>query len=124
MANQNQLICILDAGSQFVKVIDRRVRDLCVRSVLLPFDTPAEELSEFRGIIISGGPESVYAESSPKYDKKIFELGVPVLGICMLLGELCVCVCVDVAAWDTKVPEMQKRLHNQKVKRWMFQSIF
>uniref|UniRef100_A0A6A7G4F5 GMP synthase (glutamine-hydrolyzing) n=1 Tax=Hirondellea gigas TaxID=1518452 RepID=A0A6A7G4F5_9CRUS len=82
MDNGNQLICILDAGSQFVKVIDRRVRDLCVCSELVPFNTPAEELSKFSGIIISGGPESVYGESSPKYDQKIFELGIPVLGIC------------------------------------------
>src|SRR5690625_1307223 len=72
-------------GSQFGKLIDRNVRELNVASDLLPFDTSAEYLradGKFKAIILSGGPESVYSATAPKYDPKIFECGLPILGIC------------------------------------------
>ncbi len=77
-----QAVAILDAGAQYGKVIDRRVRNLGVRSEILPLNTPAEELSDFDALIISGGPQSVYSPEAPAYDSAIFELEKPILGIC------------------------------------------
>lgn len=76
-------IAILDAGAQYAKVIDRKVRELKVCSELLPLETPANELlANFKAVIISGGPNSVYAEGAPKPDPSLFDIGLPVLGIC------------------------------------------
>jgi GMP synthase (glutamine-hydrolysing) len=75
---------ILDFGSQYTQVIARRIRECNVYSVILGHDTPAVEIAALapRGIILSGGPSSVYAKNAPLSDKNIFALGVPVLGIC------------------------------------------
>jgi GMP synthase (glutamine-hydrolysing) len=77
-------IVILDFGSQYTQVIARRIRECNVYSVILPFDTAAAEIAAYkpRGIILSGGPSSVYAETAPHPDPGIFKLKVPVLGIC------------------------------------------
>jgi GMP synthase (glutamine-hydrolysing) len=75
-------VAILDAGAQYGKVIDRRVRELGVESELLPFDTSAESLKKYAAIILSGGPESVYSPNAPVFDPKIFELNIPLFGIC------------------------------------------
>lgn len=78
------MIVILNFGSQFVHLIARRVRDLGVRAEILPFDTPVAKIAEFNpvGIILSGGPASVLEKNSPRPDKEIFAVGVPVLGVC------------------------------------------
>lgn len=77
-------IAILDFGSQYTQVIARRVRECQVYSRILRYDTPAAEIAalEPRGIILSGGPASVYGENAPQPDPALFELGLPVLGIC------------------------------------------
>jgi len=80
----NEQIVILDFGSQYTQVIARRVRECNVYSTLLRYDTPAQEIAALKpsGLILSGGPASVYAHDAPLPDKDIFKLGVPVLGIC------------------------------------------
>jgi len=79
-----ETIAILDFGSQYGQLIARRVREHNVYSELFPHDVPPEKLGQLKlkGIILSGGPASVYAEGAPRCDPKIFELGVPILGIC------------------------------------------
>ncbi len=77
-------IVILDFGSQYTQVIARRVRECNVYSTILRYDTPAREIAALqpKGLILSGGPSSVYAEDAPLPDPAIFKLGVPTLGIC------------------------------------------
>ncbi len=80
----NELILILDFGGQYNQLIARRVRECNVYSEVVPFDISIEKIKEKnpKGIIFTGGPASVYGEDSPKCSKEIFELGIPVLGIC------------------------------------------
>ncbi len=80
----NEQIVILDFGSQYTQVIARRVREGNVYSTIIPFNTPAAAVAAMKpsGIILSGGPSSVYAPKAPLPDKAIFNLGVPILGIC------------------------------------------
>ncbi|OQA26353.1 MAG: GMP synthase (glutamine-hydrolyzing) [Verrucomicrobia bacterium ADurb.Bin345] len=77
-------IAILDYGSQYSQLIARRVREQQVYCELVRFDTPAAKLAarKPKGIILSGGPASVYGRNAPHGDPKIFKLGIPVLGIC------------------------------------------
>jgi len=77
-------ILILDFGSQYTQVIARRIRECQVYSEIVRFDTPAAEIAALKpkGLILSGGPASVYDKGAPQIDPKIFSLGVPVLGIC------------------------------------------
>ncbi len=77
-------ILVLDFGSQYSHLICRRIRDFSVRAELVPYDAPAAELRARNpaGIILSGGPSSVYDPGAPHPDGSVFDLGVPVLGIC------------------------------------------
>jgi len=79
-----ELIAVLDFGGQYSHLITRRIRECEVYSELLPYSTSFEDLSKLgaKGIILSGGPASVYEKDAPRYDQRILKLGVPVLGIC------------------------------------------
>jgi GMP synthase (glutamine-hydrolysing) len=80
----SEIVAVLDFGSQYTQVIARRLRECSVYSKVYRYDTPADELVRegISGIILSGGPSSVFADNAPIPDKRIFTLGVPVLGIC------------------------------------------
>jgi len=80
----NEHIVILDFGSQYTQVIARRVRECNVFCIILPYHTPARDIAARRpsGVILSGGPASVYAEKAPLPDPGLFALDVPMLGIC------------------------------------------
>lgn len=75
-------IAILDCGGQYLKVIDRKVRELGVKTDIFPVNCDVEKLKEYDGIILSGGPGSVWAESAIDYNHQLLELNIPVLGIC------------------------------------------
>lgn len=77
-------ILVLDFGGQYNQLIARRVRDHRVYAEILPYTTPLEEIRKrkYKGIIFTGGPNSVFDMSSPHYDKEILGIGVPILGIC------------------------------------------
>ena len=83
-------ILILDFGSQYTQVIGRRIRELQVYSEIVRFDTSAETVAREQpnGIILSGGPASVYENGAPQVDPKIFTLGIPILGICYGLMQM------------------------------------
>lgn len=81
---KQERILILDFGGQYSQLIARRVRESGVFSQILPFNTSAEEILSVKpqGIILSGGPNSVYAPGAPRMDPEILEAGIPLLGIC------------------------------------------
>jgi GMP synthase (glutamine-hydrolysing) len=80
----NDQIVILDFGAQYTQVIARRIRECHVYCTILSYDTSAAEIAKLKakGLILSGGPASVYAEDAPLPDNGIFKLGLPILGIC------------------------------------------
>jgi GMP synthase (glutamine-hydrolysing) len=79
-----QKVLVIDYGAQYAQLIARRVRECHVYSEIVPHDIPLEELAGMRpaGIILSGGPKSVHSPGAPSADPRLFELGVPILGIC------------------------------------------
>ena len=83
MAAQETLV-IVDFGSQYTQFFARLAREMGVYSVILPFDAPAEQIRTHQplGVVLSGGPNSVYADSAPQLNPAILELNVPILGVC------------------------------------------
>jgi GMP synthase (glutamine-hydrolysing) len=83
MINNNKIL-VLDFGSQYTQLIARRIRESRVYSEIFPFNAPIERIRSFKpkGIVLSGGPSSVYERNAPIPGKEIFELGIPILGIC------------------------------------------
>ena len=84
MATEHDIVIVLDFGAQYSQLIARRVRECGVYSQIYPFTVSAEEIRRIKpkGIIFSGGPSSVKTPGSPRPDKEIFSLGIPILGIC------------------------------------------
>ena len=82
--NTSETVVVLDFGGQYKELIARRVREMHVHSLILPCTAPIEKIEELNpvGIIFTGGPNSVYDPASPRCDKRIFSLGIPILGIC------------------------------------------
>ncbi|MGH2364613.1 MAG: glutamine-hydrolyzing GMP synthase [Chloroflexota bacterium] len=82
--NPAETVIVLDFGSQTSRLIVRRIRELHVYSELLPYDTPWDDIAARRprGIVLSGGPASVYDAGAPRCDRRVFTTGLPVLGIC------------------------------------------
>ncbi len=80
----NQTVVVLDFGGQYSRLIARRIRECRVYCEVLPWSAPLEEIraKEPIGLVLSGGPDSVYAEGAPQIDPAVFGLGIPVLGIC------------------------------------------
>ncbi|MCH4239839.1 MAG: glutamine-hydrolyzing GMP synthase [Oscillospiraceae bacterium] len=80
----NETVLVLDFGGQYCQLIARRVRECSVYCEIKSYKTPIAELEKkhYKAIILTGGPNSVYDEKSPHYDKALFSLGVPILGIC------------------------------------------
>jgi len=81
---RKEWIAILDFGSQYSQLIARRIREAKVYSEILPYGIDLEKIRQYppKGFILSGGPASVYEGQAPVCDKKIFKLGIPILGIC------------------------------------------
>src|SRR5680860_405278 len=77
-------VLVLDFGGQYSQLIARRIRECGVFSELLPHDAPLAELEKRspRGLVLSGGPASVYSDDAPPLRGELLELGIPVLGIC------------------------------------------
>lgn len=77
-------ILVLDFGSQYTQLIARRIREMKVYSEIMPYNVTLDTIRDFKpkGIVLSGGPASVYAKDAPLPDRGIFDLGVPILGIC------------------------------------------
>jgi len=78
----DEKIIILDFGSQYTQLIARKVREQKVYCEIVPYFHPLEKIKDAAGIILSGGPSSIYEDDAPKCDEGIFELGIPILGIC------------------------------------------
>ncbi|WP_394849872.1 glutamine-hydrolyzing GMP synthase [Pendulispora brunnea] len=84
MSEKRELVLILDFGSQYTQLIARRIREQRVYCEIHPCTVPFEKVRELnpKALILSGGPSSVYDEGAPQVDSRVFELGIPVLGIC------------------------------------------
>ncbi len=84
LPSQLEKVLVLDFGAQYVQLIVRRIRELNVYAEIVPSSISAEELREQQpaALVLSGGPASVYEEDAPEFDPAIFELGIPILGIC------------------------------------------
>ena len=84
MGKKNELVVVMDFGGQYSQLIARRIRECGVYCEIVPFNITMDKLVSMapKEIVFSGGPSSVYSPNAPQCDTKIFELGMPILGIC------------------------------------------
>ena len=117
------MVIILNFGSQFAHLIARRVRDFGVKAEILSFNTPASEIQKYNpiGIILSGSPASVLEKDSPRPDKAIFRLGIPILGICY--GHQIMAQMLGGKVAKGKHREFGKEILNIKNKNGIFESL-
>jgi len=101
---QDEVILVLDFGSQTAQLIARRVREQNVFCQLVRHDLPVERIRELnpKGLILSGGPSSVYGENAPHPDPAIFDLDIPILGICYGMQLVCQATGCDVSPGDSR----------------------
>jgi GMP synthase (glutamine-hydrolysing) len=115
--NPQQAIAVIDLGGQYCHMIGRRLRDLGIRADVLSNEASAELLDQYAGVILSGGPQSVYEKKAPTIDARIFELNKPILGICyghQLLAKMLDC---EVAPGN---PEYGKAILRRKQRAPLF----
>jgi len=88
-SKNHEIVYVVDFGAQYAQLIARRVREQNCYCEIVPYTVSAERLRNGRGIILTGGPASVYADDAPRCDPAIFDLGIPVLGICYGMQLMC-----------------------------------
>lgn len=111
----NQTVLVLDFGGQYKELIARRIREMHVLSIIKSGDMPVDEIKKMNpiGIVLTGGPNSVYGADAPTCDKALFELGIPILGICYgmqlmaykLGGEVVSCNVSEYGKIDTEITD-------------------
>ena len=102
--SERETVLVMDFGAQYCQLIARRVREQNVFCQIVRHDLPAERIRELnpKGVILSGGPASVYEPGAPKCDPAIFELDVPILGICYGMHLVCQNLGGDVKSTPTR----------------------
>ena len=119
--NAHERVVVLDFGGQYAQLIARRVRDLGVYCEIKSYKTNPEELRDCKGILFTGGPNSVYAQDAPLCSKEVFELSIPVLGICY--GAQVMAYLLGGTVSSSEVPEFGKTMTQFKSDSPLFQNV-
>ena len=122
MANTaHERVVVLDFGGQYAQLIARRVRDLGVYCEIKNYKTDPETLRDCKGILFTGGPNSVYAPDAPLCSEKVFQLGIPVLGICY--GAQVMAYLLGGTVSSSDVPEFGKTMTQFSAESPLFQNV-
>lgn len=115
------MIAVLDFGGQYAHLITRRIRELGVKAEIFKHNIAAEKLVKVEGIILSGGPSSVYEKNAPHMDKKILAMGIPILGICY--GHQLLAYLLKGTVQPGKVKEYGEEIINVKTSDTLFKGL-